>query len=79
MLEMVCKVEMLEQQLKEVSDSHSSDVLKELQVIVITLEFSVTSKRNNVRRYISGFFLVTKFFMLWSSYFKILLTKDPFS
>jgi hypothetical protein len=50
MLEMACKVKMLEQQLKAVPDSHNNDVLKELQVIVITLKFSIISAKKSFKK-----------------------------
>jgi hypothetical protein len=50
MLEMARKVKLLEQQLKEVPDSQNSDVLKELQVVAVMLEFSVMSAKKSFKK-----------------------------
>jgi hypothetical protein len=50
MLEMAHKLKLLEQQLKEVPDSQNSDVLKELQVVVVMLEFSVMSAKKSFKK-----------------------------
>jgi hypothetical protein len=86
MLEMKCKVKQLEQQLEEVSDVTNSNVLKELQVTVIELAFSMVITGITFQLFSTNEVLIifqenfhkvyVDLSQIWGSYFQVLPTEQ---